>query len=133
MDLWSIGQAFWTMQRYLYRAGDPYSVAWDIGLTTHEKVGASDDSDDTKDRALYSLFLLTIAPVVLFALVLFWEKHWNKQHKEHAKRRAAAANLVEPTQEAHLTKLMENYSMVSIPSLALPQKVEIGFFWFFTF
>lgn len=95
-----------------YGAADPFAAA------SGENVDTSDGSDGIKDRGLYSLFLLMgIAPVVLFALVLCWEKRWNKQHQQHAERRAAITKLVEPVREAHLTKLMKNYSMVRIQSL----------------
>lgn len=90
-----------------YGAADPFAAA------SGENVDTSDGSDGIKDRGLYSLFLLMgIAPVVLFALVLCWEKRWNKQHQQHAERRAAVTKLVEPVREAHLTKLMKNYSMI---------------------
>lgn len=94
-------------------AGEPPST--DMPYTAEEIV---DGGAVVKSRALYILFLLMgIAPIFLFALVIFWEKHWNKQRQADVEQDINASKVVEPLREGHLMDLMKNYTMVRTKSM----------------
>lgn len=80
-------------------------------------VDTQDDNDDNNrlELAYYILFLLVgITPIIMLAFLPIWDKYWKKRrHREAAERRVVATKLADPIREAHLKKLMENFSMVS--------------------
>lgn len=88
---------------------------WGAGVKyTGEEI---DDTGDgivgLQNQALWILFLfMGIAPILLFALVIVWEKHWNKQRQESAEQDVNPSKVVEPLREGHLVDLMKNFTMI---------------------
>ncbi len=77
-----------------------------------------DFSYDLQNKALWFLFLfMGIAPLLLFALVIVWEKHWNKHRQEDAEHDVNPSKVVEPLRERHLVDSMKNFTIVSMESL----------------
>jgi len=82
-------------------------------------VDTQDDNDDYDDnngleRAYLLFFLFVgITSIMMLASLPFFNKYWKKRRdREAAERRVVATKLADPIREAHLTNLMENFSMV---------------------
>ena len=84
--------------------------------TDASDLAANDDTGLRHQQAFYALYLfMGITPIVLFLIVPFVERRYNrKRQREMEQRRLTATKLAEPIREAHLRNLMEGYSMVSI-------------------